>query len=496
MANRALTNRLISKLVVTFFLILVLVGIAYTFITFYFTQRYFQETTQQLHKNVANHLIDEKFKDLSPFTDSGTVNKALFGDIMHDMMAVNRGIEVYLLDKKGSILYSVVLDHSNPDKPASRVDLEPIVTFIRTKGTEYLLGDDPRCPGKRKIFSAAEFEKDGHQGYIYIVLAGKALDDVTGSLFGSYFMRLGGGAFLATILFAIVVGIVAILYLTKNLREIIQVVQRFKEGDANARVKVTANTDLKILADTYNNMADTIVENIEQIKSVDRLRQELVANISHDLRSPLAVIQGYIETLQIKSDSLNEKQRLDYLETMLNSTKKLNRLVNHLFDYSKLEANQVKPEKEPFFINELASDIYAGFKILTDQRAISMELKIDENIPLVFADIALVERAIQNLLDNALKFTPVGGTISLSISNNPKGIQVTVNDSGPGIPEKDQLYIFDRYIKLRNQQQVTSAGLGLAIVKKIMDLHDSTVKVVSNPSQGTTFQLLFPAYNE
>jgi len=148
---------------VTFLLLILTIGVAYILITFYFTSKYFEETTQKLNAEVANHLIEEKFKDASPFLADGLVNKPLFGDIMHDMMAVNRGIEVYLLDKSGNVQYSVVLDHSDTDKPLTRLDTLPINAFINCSGKRYILGDDPRNPENKKIFSAAPFNIDGNE---------------------------------------------------------------------------------------------------------------------------------------------------------------------------------------------------------------------------------------------------------------------------------------------------------------------------------------------
>ena len=492
--KRTLSNKLIRKLSVTFFLLILLVGTTYVLITMYFAVKYFEESTQKLNANVANHLIDEKFQNASPFLEDGSVNKPLFGDIMHDMMAVNHGIEVYLLDLEGFLLYSVVLNH-NPNEPMKRIDLGPVREFIATRGEKYIVGDDPRNPGQKKIFSAARFNEDGHEGYIYIILAGQEFESVANALFASYFVRLGTGATAATIAFALLLGLLAIWYLTKNLREIIFTVQRFREGDLKARVAEAENTDLSVLAVSFNNMADTILENIDTIKSVDKLRRELIANVSHDLRTPLAIIQGYIETLQIKNDSLSEEEKMRYLEVLQSSSERLSHLVSQLFEYSKLEAKQVEPVKEPFLISELAMDVYNKYQILAEKKDITINLDIEDNLPLVFADISLVERAIQNLMDNALKFTPDQGVINLEMKGSADNVEIQVKDSGPGIPENEQSYIFERYRKATSTGKSSGGiGLGLAIVKKILEIHDSTIKVISKPDQGTTFRFWLPIY--
>ncbi len=492
--NKTLSNRLVAKLSISFLIIIILIGLTYIFLSLFFSHKFYEETTQKLNANVADHLIDEKFKNASPFLEDGTVNKPLFGDIMHNMMAVNRGIEVYLLNEEGGILYSVVLDHSDAKKPIKKIDLAPVKEFIDKKGAIYILGDDPLNVGKKKIFSAAHYQKEGHQGFIYIVLAGKEFQAVSESLFSSYIMKLGLIAAVLTMIFAIILGLLSVWFLTKNLRAIIFQVNRFREGDFESRIANAEQSDLSTLAITFNEMADTIVENIEEIKSVDVLRRELVANVSHDLRTPLTVMQGYIETLQIKKDNLNEIQNKEYLDIIKKSIKQLTQLVSQLFEYSKLEAKQVKPQKEPFAITDLVYDIQAKYELIAKEKEISLTTEFDEQAPLVFADIGLVERAIQNLMDNALKFTPNKGKIKIIIDHDTKNVIIKIKDSGPGISKEDQKYIFERFRQTEGKQKKNGIGLGLAIVKKIMELHETNIKIISKPNEGSTFEFYLPSY--
>lgn len=491
---KTVSNRLIKKLGVVFFLLVVLMGISYIMITIYLTNKHFEETSQKLNAQLATHLIEEKFQGSSPFLDGGEVNKPLFGDLMHDMMAVNRGIEVYLLDSLGAVLYSVVLNHDNPDNPAQYVDLGPIQEFISCGGSKYILGDDPRNRGDKKIFSSAAFESNGRQGYIYIVLAGQELSELSTSLLSGYFMKLGLGASLLTMTFVLALGIVSFWFLTKNLRSIIDTVRRFREGDLGIRIDNPEKTDLSILATNFNEMADTIKKNMDEIKSVDVLRRELIANVSHDLRTPLAIINGYVETLQMKREALNDEEKEKYLNIIKESSEKLSHLVSQLFEYSKLEAEQIKPEKEPFAITDLAMDLIAKYRLLAEEKSVNIQMLAEANVPLVFADISLVERAIQNLLDNALKFTPEEGKISLEISSTDKQVEIRVSDTGPGIEEKEQSFIFDRYRQASRAGKSEGAGLGLAIVKKIMDLHNTSIQIISKPNEGSTFQFYLPSY--
>ena len=495
MKNKSLSNRLVIKLSISFLIIIILIGVTYIFLSLLFSYKFYEETTQKLNANVAEHLIDEKFKNASPFLEDGSVNKPLFGDIMHDMMAVNRGIEVYLLNKKGEILYSVVLNHSNPSKPLEKIEIAPIKKFIEQKGEVYILGDDPLNRGEKKIFSAAKYQENGHEGYIYIVLKGKAFQTVSHSLFSSYILKFGVGIALLTMFFAIIIGLLSVWFLTKNLRTIIYYVNRFREGDFTGRIPNASHSDLPELSVTFNKMADTIVENIEEIKSVDVLRRELIANVSHDLRTPLTVMQGYIETLQMKKDHLTDVDSKEYLAIIKNSTQQLTQLVSQLFEYSRLEAKQIKPQKEPFAITDLVYDIQAKYELLSKEKEINLTTKFIKKTPLVFADISLVERAIQNLIDNALKFTPTRGNVAIIVDYDDNNVIIKIKDSGAGISTEDQKYIFERFRQADDKQKSRGVGLGLAIVKKIMELHETDIKVISKPNEGSTFEFYLPSYN-
>lgn len=492
-SDKTLTPRLVKKLWLAFILIIVLMGASYIFITGYFANKYNQAIAQRVNANVANHLIEEKFQNASPFLEDGSPNKALFGDLMHDMMAVNRSIEVYLLDPKGEILYSVVLDHSD-NAPAKYVSLGPIQSFIADKGESYILGDDPRNPGKQKIFSAAPFNVDGREGYIYIILAGQQFELISDNLMGQYFVNLGIGATLLTMLFAAIIGLLSIWFLTKNLRLMTQTIRKFREGDLEVRIANPEKSDIEVFAHSFNEMADTIVGNIDKMKSVDSLRRELIANVSHDLRTPLAILKGYVETMQMKKESLSEEQKEAYLQVTHDNIDKLSKLINQLFEYSKLEAEQVTPIKEPFSITELSHDLIAKFKVLAEQKKVVLELDNPEENSMVFADVSLVERALQNLIENAIKFTEPGGKVILSLKRKSENVEINITDTGTGIPVSEQPFIFDRYKQVDKETKKQGYGLGLAIVKKIMDLHDTTITVLSKPKEGSSFIFNLPAY--
>jgi len=239
-------------------------------------------------------------------------------------------------------------------------------------------------------------------------------------------------------------------------------------------------------------MADTLVSNMDEIKQIDKLRRELVANVSHDLRSPLASIQGYLETIQQKEPSINPEDRSKYYEIVLRNTKKLGTLIEELFELSKFDAQDVQPEMEPVSMAELAQDLVQQFKPLAEQKGITLKAVLsDEHTNLVYADIALMERAISNLIDNALKHTPAGGTVSIISTNDKENVSFTISDTGKGIAEENIQRIFDRFYQEDPSRTVGSgAGLGLSIAQKILELHGSKLSVESKSGNGTTFSFV------
>ena len=273
--------------------------------------------------------------------------------------------------------------------------------------------------------------------------------------------------------------------------------QQFREGDLSARVEVNSSGDERQLADMFNEMADILTENIDKLKQVENLRRELIANVSHDLRTPIAIIRGYVETLQMKEASITAEERKKYINTVKESAENLEKLVNELFELSKLEANQVQAKKEPFIISELVSDMCNKYHLIAKTKNITINTVLSKELPPVYADIALIERVLQNLLDNAMKFTPPGGKIFIrSVKHEAGKAEITISDNGIGIPENAREQIFARYYKANNFTDLkNSTGLGLAIAKKILDLHDSTLDLISEEDVGSAFTFLLPIYS-
>ena len=385
-----------------------------------------------------------------------------------------------------------------PDKSVRnhQVDIRRVKQWLGVKSGERPLGDNPKQPDEPGIFSAAPVYENGRlTGYVYAVLASEKQREILSTLNSHLYHQLGMYIFFAALLIAFIVGVITFFLITDSICQVAGVVKRFKEGDYTARIEGHAKGNLGMLTATFNEMADVIVDNFDKITATDKFRQELIANVSHDLRTPLSIMQGYVETLMIKKDNMTEAERSKYLSVVLESSKKLSALVEQLFQYAKLEANQVDAEKEQFLLSELVSDILMAYQLKAKERNIQLSLDAAGNLPPVFADIALTERVLQNLIDNAFRFTPDGGRITIQLEQVQASVQVQVADTGIGIAAEDQAYIFERYKQLGQQGLPQKGmGIGLAIVKKILELHQASIQVSSEPGKGAAFRFVLPVF--
>jgi signal transduction histidine kinase len=483
-------NKIFSRLYWQISSIFLLILVLFTAITLYIAvnsaRNYSVEVNQKLNWDLARTTVNV----VKPNFKNGKVNEGAVKDMVHSMMVINPSVEVYLLDPYGHILSYVA-----PQKVVklNAVSLAPIHEFLNDKEHTVIFGDDPRNPGERKTFSAAEVREDGKlTGYVYIVLASQEYVSAAQMVIGSYIIGLSIRSVIAILLVTVVVGLLALWLITQKLNIIISGIQQFQSGNLAARIIVKNNNELDNIGLVFNKMADTIAANIKELKETDEFRKELISNVSHDLRTPVASIQGYAETLILKKDTLGASEQLKYLQIIYASCDKLQKLVSELFELSKLQANQVKLRTEPFSIAELVSDIANKYRIISQKKGVSINTFFPKDLPLIEADLLLIDRVLQNLIDNAIKFCKEGDYINIDIHPDSSGmVKISIADSGEGIHQDELPYIFERYYKGKKYSE--STGLGLAIVKKIIDLHQTNIAVHSQPGKGTVFSFTLPA---
>jgi two-component system, OmpR family, sensor kinase len=231
---------------------------------------------------------------------------------------------------------------------------------------------------------------------------------------------------------------------------------------------------------------------VNVLKQTDASRRELVANVSHDLRTPLATLHGYLETLLIKEGRLTAAEQRSFLDIAVRQSERLRRRVEELFELAKLDANYDQVDRELFSLAELVQDVSQKFALLVDGKGIALHTQLQKDVPFIQADIALIERALENLLQNALRFTPEHGSITIALTYDGTAVTVRVQDTGCGIPSEHLPHIFDRFYRADQERRGDGAGLGLAITKRIVELHGGSIEATSTPNIGTSISFRLP----
>lgn len=447
------------------------------------------EVVQALSRDVAESIARD-----AQLTDANGLMPNAVRNLFNQLMMVNPSVEVYLLEPDGRIA-----GHAAPEGRLrrDRVDLEPIHQFLDGHMLP-ILGDDPRSRDGRKVFSAAPLSVNGRQvGFIYVVLLGEAHDLLAA--------RGSADAVLKTALLSIgmvgllclAAGLVAFTLITRPLRRLTESVRQFDmhgvppEMPARALEAADHSRDeIAVLDSAYRQMVLRISEQWQALRRQDQERRELIANVSHDLRTPLSSLHGYLETLLLKDASLEPAERRRYLGIALDQSRRVGALSQSLFELARLEYGFVQPELESFFLADLVQDVFQKFELAAESRHIALQADLAPRLPAVRADLGMIERVLSNLLDNALRYTPEGGAIRIAIRAVGQEQEVTISDSGPGIPPELREGLFRRPFTVGGARR--DGGLGLRIVHQMLELHGVSIHLVDGDGQGTAFRFSLP----
>jgi signal transduction histidine kinase len=485
------------------------------------------EAGQRMNLDLARYVVEHQPASL--LGADGRPDPARMKALADHVMAINPAVELYLLDETGRVLAHALEATPTHNPVGGRVDMAPMQRLLRAAADGRasgevrlpVLGTDPRDPGRTNTFTVAPVAgPGGKMGYLYIVLNGHQAQRVAASLSNSDALRaMALGAVLATLVAAAVLALVW-QQLTRPLRRLTAQVRAFRFEGEPALADGDGGDEIGMLARAVRAMQRRIAVQFEGLEDADRQRRELVSNVSHDLRTPLASIRGYVETVLVRGEALGAEQRAAHLRTALRHTEVLGKRIADLFELSKLDAGRELPRHEVFCLAELLQDVVQNYRLAAQQRGVALSLAAGSQAKAkVRADIAMIERVLQNLIDNALRCTAAGGTVVLAIEDRGAFVQISVSDTGRGIDQRHLPHIFERYWRaadaaapvvagaagvvappdaaaaadaLDTTPAPTSSGLGLAIVKRILDLHGSVVRVHSELKRGTRIEFLLP----
>lgn len=487
--SRSLYKRLTFVLVA----ICVALGVFQVGLALYLLQLYDHEATQKLNQRLAAHLVEQNL-----LSDGKQPDVAALEAMFDRQMRANPAIELYLLDTAGKVLASTAPLSQHVED--IHVDLAPISEFLRGTARFPLHGVDPRQPTKQRIFSAARIPPRGElRGYLYVILGSTEHRNIWDMMLGSYAFRVSLVLAAAALFFAGLTAFLVFRTMTRPLELLATEMEAFHAADFSLGPQGSgfapgARADeIDRVRHVYHEMARRIAAYVDQLNIRDRQRRDLVANIVHDLKTPFTVIRGYLDTVRLQHESLDEAARAGYLATASKSAARLARMLDDLLELSKLDARERLPRKEVFSVIDLVHDV--AIKFAPDAAAKGVDIRVDVNAIAdqgaanVIADIGMIERVLDNLVRNAIAHTPRGGVIRLEICSDEARVLLRVTDSGSGIAEADLPHVFDRFYRAADApaEAAPRIGLGLAISKRMLELHDRDITVESRLGEGACF---------
>jgi signal transduction histidine kinase len=280
---------------------------------------------------------------------------------------------------------------------------------------------------------------------------------------------------------SVLIGFIKTAYFDKPLRTLAEAAKKLSDGDFSVRIphrKEKGKKDqVDVLVEDFNKMA-------EELGTIETLKTDFIANVSHEIKTPLAVIQSY--AVAIQDDELGAEERREYGKTIVEASKKLTELVTNILKLNKLENQEIVPLAEAYSLDEQLRECVLNYEELWEKKGITL---IGDDIAdaIINCDRALLEIVWNNLLSNAIKFTPSGGTIMISLKQDGEVAVVTVSDTGCGMNAETAEHIFDRFYQGDTSHSAEGNGLGLALVKKVVNLLDGQILVDSEISKGTEF---------
>ena len=302
-----------------------------------------------------------------------------------------------------------------------------------------------------------------------------------------------GGAGLLAVLIALFIVNRLTRDVVRPLKAMQQTAEAMAQGDYSTLIKVETSDEVGRLGLALNTLAQDLAQYIAQLEHMEKLRRDFVANVSHELRTPLTIIRGYTEALLDGTiDNPDQVQKCHYL--MRDESVRLERLIKELLDLSRLQSGQAEPTQDPIPLTAIADSVVNMMIQRAQQKHITLTANTSQHMPDIRGNGDRLTQLILILLDNAIKYTPIGGTVTVSIWQDTGTVILNVADTGAGIPAEDLTYIWERFYKVDKShcRADDGTGLGLAIAKQIIDLHQAKATITSELRLGTTFTIRFP----
>ena len=396
-------------------------------------------------------------------------------DLLHTA-AADEGGRILLIDKEGKIQY----------------DTLSLLEGTRTQAPEaiaVLTGQEVRAFGVHALADSADYAAlcaapmVSVEGPIGAVLLSTPVDELRQAILAveaqlmTVFIAVAAAALIAAFVFAI--------SLTAPIKAMTSAIRRMGKGDLTARVKVHASGELKELADSYNAMA-------EKIENFDQSRSQFVQNASHELKTPLATMKLLLENLIYQPD-MPAELRAEFMQDMNHEIDRLSGIITDLLTLTKMDSEETAIKHEKFDFTELCIGAVHALQPAAEKNRLTLTMDVAKDVTLQ-GDESKLGQVIYNLIDNAIKYTPEGGSVFVTMKTDGRNAVFAVKDTGVGIPEEDAKHIFDRFYRVdkARSRETGGTGLGLSIVRQMVQLHRGEIKVDSVFGKGSTFTVTLP----
>ena len=481
--SKGIFNTLFSRMLSTYLaivlLVVVLLGIT---IGAMFKNQYIGKTEYELRREAEeiNRVIVTQYID-------GEKRSVAKDSLLTTMRKYDAMLQLYFKDSAyGKVIFRDE-QSSNKWETLSDADLSEEAKRVMEQGTDIEISSDRFTVGN-----------------ISIMTLSRAIVDEAGKTIGAMFFHTDMSRtndsikqvsldVLLSACVAVILAFLAVTYITgrmtKPIVDMNNAINRFSRGDYEARVSITSRDEVGQLGQSFNDMAN-------EINALEQSRRSFVANVSHELRSPLTSMRGFLEAMQ--DGTIAPEDQPKYLDIVIGECKRMTGMVNDLLDLARIESGQYELKLEPFDLNELVIRTLLTFEARINAKHIDVAMDFAAEHTIVEADQSQIAQVIRNLVDNAIKFSPDGGKLTVKIATDKKLAVISVIDEGDGISPEDLPYVFDRFYKAEKAHTPSgsSSGLGLSIVKRIIEQHGQTITASSPPGEGATFTLTLKLYEQ
>ncbi|MBI1394338.1 MAG: HAMP domain-containing protein [Betaproteobacteria bacterium] len=481
------------RIVVAFALLLLGFSLLVAFLVHRVSIEHEQETLQRLSHGLAHHIVEHWPEVAKPA--EAPLDRAALDSLLHMLMTVNPAIDVYVLDDRGRVRAYL----GDPDAVRDpQVDMAVVRAFL-SGAMPPLPGTDPKAPGAPKIFSAAMFPPapGTPPGYLYVVLNGQARVEAEGTVGFARLWRSTAIAVGIGLLLTLSVGAMTFRSLTRPLRRLAARMAAFRVDrvpDTEGPAPDVSGDEVRAMERSFAAMAQRIASQVRDQAAQQAAHREVIANVAHDLRTPLTALHGYLEALSDGGAAAGSADRSRYVSAALAQSNKVRRLSQQLFELARLQSTDEILQRDRFRLDELVHDTVQKFELSAQPAPVTLLGPAPGRIEME-GDLHLIDRALTNLIDNAIHHGAGRHPVRVSLLHRSRGVALVVEDDGPGLPQElSQRLDAGQPVREPPMERPGGGfgGLGLAIAQRVAWLHGGSLRTLPTSNGGTRLCLALP----